>query len=106
MKPWQTLLNKAPNKGDKERGPKVQAKSAQTQRGGSKGCKRTNYVREPPLAARSILERERKFESIVSLEEVSFMFCSVACALCKTIHIFFVVYGKYIKLSKEDHQCL
>jgi hypothetical protein len=42
MKPWQTVSNKAPNKGEnggqRER-TQVQAKSAQTQRDGSKGAK-------------------------------------------------------------------
>ncbi len=71
MKPWQISLNEHPTKGEKknkERGL-VRTRKTKTQRGSQRG-KGTNYVLEPPLIARSILEKEkeRKLERIINLK--------------------------------------
>jgi hypothetical protein len=52
----------------------------------------TNYVLEPPLVPRSISDKERKLERVVSLEELSLAMTimhveiEVAYALYKTIN--------------------
>lgn len=48
MKPWQTLMNKAPSKGEEKERTKV----------GHKGAQEQNPVREPPPVARSTSERD------------------------------------------------
>jgi len=82
MKPWQTSLNKAPNKGRKEKTKKkrtqVRAKRANP-KVGHYGGTRTNHVPNlppppappTPLITRSISEKEgdEKLEKTISLEE-------------------------------------
>jgi len=77
MKPQQTPLNKAPNKGGKEgtkrEDPNPSQKSI-TQSGSLRGIG-TNHVLEPPQITRNILESKKDgiFERIlISLEKSSF----------------------------------
>jgi len=71
MKPWQTLLNNAPNKGGKpkqrerererERGrTQVLGRSTKTHRPSQRGKGTTSYVSEPPPVSRSISEKKRE----------------------------------------------